>query len=194
MKKNLLSNGNKKIGTDTLIFNMQSATDCEAKKLGLCTICRKKCYALKAEVQYPNVLPYRRRQEKYWDETSVQTKVDDLKSVLSRKRIPVKYFRFNEAGDFKHLSSMREFFEVAKTFPKIKFYTYTHRHDLIRILNKNKIPSNVNINVSNKKYKGMNEFRSVSKYSKGSIRCKGDCRICKLCATNKDITIEVLDH
>ena len=57
--------GNKKIGNDTLIFNMGSATDCPSKKLGLCRHCDK-CYALKAERQYPQVRPFRDRQADYW--------------------------------------------------------------------------------------------------------------------------------
>ena len=38
-------NGNSKIGKDTFILNITSATDCPTKKLGLCKI-PKLCYAL----------------------------------------------------------------------------------------------------------------------------------------------------
>lgn len=193
MNKAMMSNGNTKIGNDTMIFNLTSAMDCPAKKLGLCKIC-KQCYARKAEYLYPNVLPYRRRQAKYWDATPLQTRIEDFTLFLKRKRIPVKYFRWNESGDFKNLNDIREVIEIAKAFPKIKFYTYTHRTDLITMVNRKRIPRNLNINVSNKKYKGLNEFKAVKEYSKGANRCKGNCRICSLCKTNKDITIEVLMH
>ena len=50
----LLSNGNSKIGNDTMILNMGSAMNCPSKKLGLCKL-GSKCYALKAEKLYKPV-------------------------------------------------------------------------------------------------------------------------------------------
>ena len=67
--KNLIATGNKKLPTTTAIFNMGSATDCPSLKKGLCTAVTEKkvtCYALRPENFRPLVLPYRRRQEKYW--------------------------------------------------------------------------------------------------------------------------------
>ena len=66
-----IKKGNKKIGTNTLIFNMCSATDCPSKKRGLCQLPDTKyCYAFGAEIRYKAVLAYRRRQEKAWDKLS----------------------------------------------------------------------------------------------------------------------------
>ena len=90
--------GNKKIGKDTLIFNMGSATNCPSKKLGLCKHCDK-CYALKAEKMYPQVLPFRQKQEKYWLNTSIDLIIDDFVLALTKHK-NIKYVRFNESGDF----------------------------------------------------------------------------------------------
>lgn len=63
-----LSNGNTKIGPDTMVLNLTSATDCPSRRLGLCQLDNPAdCYALKAERHYyTTVLPYRRRQAAYW--------------------------------------------------------------------------------------------------------------------------------
>jgi hypothetical protein len=55
--------GNRKIPKSTAIFNMSSALNCPSKKLGLCKAASQgaKCYARKAEILYPQVLPYRER-------------------------------------------------------------------------------------------------------------------------------------
>jgi len=61
--------GNKKLGKDTLIFNMTSATNCPSKRLGLCQLkgrCESKCYALRAEKRFPAVLEYREEQAGDW--------------------------------------------------------------------------------------------------------------------------------
>ncbi len=89
-----ISNGNKKIGNDTLIFNMNSATDCPSKRLGLCDIEGGKCYAMKAEKQYPAVLPYRRKQQRYWEEYAADEIANELAALIKRKRSPIKYIRF----------------------------------------------------------------------------------------------------
>lgn len=97
-----VSNGNLKIGNDTLIFNLTSAEDCPSRALGLCTL-PGRCYARKAERLYPGCLPYRRRQAEYWESTNPLTIfsnfIDLLHKYPSLKR--VKYVRFNECGDFR---------------------------------------------------------------------------------------------
>ena len=79
--KGLVKAGNKKLPKTTAIFNMGSATDCPALKKGMCQAFARNpqgkmklvCYAKKAEVQYYTmVLPYRRRQEKYWKDHSAE--------------------------------------------------------------------------------------------------------------------------
>lgn len=123
--------GNHKNGSDTLVINFNSATDCPAMKLGLCAV-DFKCYAMKAERQYPACLPYRRRQEAYWDNTDVSKICSDFDAILKRRRY-IKYLRFSEAGDFKDIESMRKLDDVAlylKETYGIVTYGYTARVDI----------------------------------------------------------------
>jgi hypothetical protein len=191
MRKELLSNGNKKIGRDTLIFNMSSAHECASRKLGLCTQ-GNKCYAMKAERCYKNCIPFRTRQEAYWSNTSSDVMVNDLKEVLSHRRKPIKYFRWNESGDLTSNACIDKVFALAEAFKGINFYMYTHRHDLLDKL-KNR-PKNLAVMASNKVVKGFNSFLTVTKYSKGALRCKGNCRTCNLCKSGNNRVIECLVH
>ena len=123
--------GNHKIWKDTVILNFNSAGDCPAMKLGLCAV-GFKCYALKAERQYPACLPYRRRQENYWDNVSISDICADFDQLLSRRKY-IKYLRFSEAGDFKDVESMRKLDDLAcylKETYGIVTYGYTARIDL----------------------------------------------------------------
>lgn len=123
--------GNSKLGRDTLVINFNSASDCPAMLLGLCAV-GFKCYALKAEKLYPACLPYRRRQEAYWDNTDVSKICSDFDAILKRRRY-IKYLRFSEAGDFKDIESMRKLDDVAlylKETYGIVTYGYTARVDI----------------------------------------------------------------
>ena len=67
---NVFKIGNKKIGNDTIIFNMTPAHQCISKSLGFCQLPNtNNCYALRDENQYKQVLVYRKRQSKYWKNT-----------------------------------------------------------------------------------------------------------------------------
>jgi len=137
MKLNyLIKFGNHKIGKDTMIFNMSTATACPSKRLGLCKVVNNKtrCYAFKAEQQYKdNVLNYRENQSKYWKEKTAEEIIADIKNIISKKKSPVKYFRFNESGDFeeqKDISKLSTISESIKHEFNITTYGYTARSDL----------------------------------------------------------------
>lgn len=95
----LFSFGNRKLPKHTAIFNMSPAKQCEADKLGMCQLVNsKRCYAMKAERMWPKVLPFRKRQKRYWKDCTPENFVKRLLKERGRKKI--KYLRFNEAGDF----------------------------------------------------------------------------------------------
>ena len=187
--------GNLKIGNDTLIFNMGSAKNCPSAKLGLCNI--PKCYAKKAEYLYPNVLPYRDRQEAFWLESDAFTIAENIQGAFMRHKA-LKYVRVNESGDFHSRECLNKLIAVAKMLPQIKFYTYTHRKDLIDSRTWAKLPKNLVINTSNFTRKNLNSFNGVAtvkvhrladftKVKAHIIRagydyaCLGDCSKCSLC-------------
>ena len=78
--------GNRKIGFDTLIFNLCSAHDCPSRKLGLCQLPdENSCYAYRDERRYPDTLAYRRRQECYWNTVTAEEFVGDVLAITNRK-------------------------------------------------------------------------------------------------------------
>ena len=131
MSKLEVSYSNKKLnGGNVMIFNMNSATDCPADALGMCPLGPKggdgTCYAYRPEIFRPAVLPYRRRQEKYWKN---QFCTADFVAALRKK---TEYFRFSEAGDFRTQEDVYKMELVCRALNKkgIQCYGYTRRIDL----------------------------------------------------------------
>ena len=155
-----MSLGNSKLGTDTLIFNMCSALDCPSRKLGLCQLKNPShCYARKAEYLYPQVLPYRNRQAKLW-QGSILPIIDNIRKAI--KKYPyIRFFRFNESGDFGNQNEVEKLKCLAMSFPAIKFYGYTARKDL----SFKSLPKNLCVNGSNWRRGKMNRLVVVDKPS-----------------------------
>ena len=114
-----ISRGNQKLGRDTIIWNMGPAMFCPSRELGMCQLAwrlppykrRKdgiicsavnKCYALSCELRWPKVLDYRCRQKILWLNNDADAWAEALQSHITdhSHRLPIKYARFNEAGDF----------------------------------------------------------------------------------------------
>ena len=191
----LIQSGNRKIPRATAIFNMGSATDCPSKKLGFCQAYSLKgthvCYAKKFERSYhPTVLPYRRKQEKYWKKTTAEQFIIDFVILNSLKSEPFTALRLNEAGDFwgqKCVDKAEHIARVLKTYG-IRTYCYTSRQDL----NFSKVRHLV-ISGSNFKKEGIRgTFKMI--YNKkerpaGYGICKGDCNICQRCLIGRKTAV-----
>jgi hypothetical protein len=111
---------------------MGPAKYCPAKNLGFCQL-GKRCYATKAERLYKNVLPYRLRQHKYWLESTANGIAADFGLMLHKIKVPIKYLRFNEAGDFFGQDDVHKLSLVAEYLKRehqITTYGYTARQDL----------------------------------------------------------------
>ena len=211
------SKGNLKIGTDTIIFNMGSATNCPSKLAGLCDI---NCYAMKAENMYPLCMPYRDRQEAYWLSHSADEIAMDLCGALHRHRRTVRFVRINESGDLHSSECLTKLIKIAKIvrdmFPKVVMYTYTHRSDIVNSktadrLKSHKVSKNLVINCSNFQRKGLNTFQaipdirvhSMAQISKVKDKilnfgvdfaCMGDCSVCGYCKKSHGKKIGVPLH
>jgi len=190
----LVSRGNHKLGTDTLILNITSAMDCMSRKLGLCAL-GTKCYAMKAERMYKTVLPYRRRQTEYWDKTSPWDIAGDLSAEIRRPtKQPIKYIRISEAGDFRGQEDVNKLIEIAEVLeiiqPTVKLYGYTARNDLAF----GRCPSNLIMNGSG--FMLHNSFTAVPKASlaQHKVTCAGNCRGCNLCKIRGKLAIKVGIH
>jgi len=183
--RNHVSIGNKKIGTDTIIFNMCAAHDCPSRKLGLCQLENPNwCYARQSELRFPKTLDYRRRQESIWENHWQELSM--FFGFLCERKPEIKYVRFNESGDFKTQDDVGKLFAIAKQNPQLQFYCYTARKDLSFA----RRPKNLSICGSNWARGKMNKFIAVPEYSGNNAQCFGDCRKCNLCKIEAGITIE----
>ena len=189
--KNLLSFGNSKVGEDTAIFNMNAAFDCPSEKLNFCAHA-KTCYAKKAERMYPQALPYRKRQEAYWDSVDVDTFVDEfVEAIRNKKKVPIKYLRISESGDFKSQNDLDKLNEISDKLKGIVVvYTYTARKDL----SYDKISDNLIVNGSG--FMVSNNFYIIEKAGDefDKFVCPGACLTCNLCKRSRSRNIAVLKH
>jgi hypothetical protein len=186
--KKLIQSGNHKLPTSTAIFNMGSATDCPSLKLGLCSAVDENgklfCYAKKSEAGYrPDVLPYRRRQEKFWKGITAEEFAKQFISINSRKRKPFNAIRLNESGDFHSLACVAKAETIATLLKPygVKVYAYTARKDLSY-----KGIDNLVVNGSGwMKDNVTNDFMIVAKDASDKpndyVLCGGDCRVCSRC-------------
>lgn len=170
-----------------MIISIGPAANCPAGTRGLCPFYEsKRCYAMKAERQYPASLPYRERQARYWKETPARRIASDICAVIKAKRAPVRAIRFNESGDFYGQRCVNKLSRVADLVP-VPVYTYTARRDL----KFHDLSHNLTVNGSG--FMIHNNFKAVPN-PRGRYICAGDCRICKLCMKRRGITIEVKYH
>jgi len=202
-----VSQGNSKIGTDTLILNMGSATRCPSKAKGLCKLGRR-CYALKAEIMYDNTLPYRDRQADYWLNTSAKKIASALSTIilkLNKKSRVIDYIRFNESGDFWSQADVSKLDKVAgyvRAETGVVVYGYTARKDL----NFSKVTSFLVKGSSNG---AGNNGETIARHpqivhdnsaflrdrnyyneaGKMYAVCPGNCRICIICKIKNDTNV-----
>ena len=184
--------GNHKIPKSTAIYNMTSALHCPSKKLGICKAESQgaRCYARKAEVMYPQVLPYRMRQAKLWKSITAEDFAFQFLMINSMKKQKFSMCRFNESGDFASQECVDKAEKIARILKRsgIKTYCYTSRDDLSY--------KNINaliISGSNFKKEGIKNIFKVVKdvkiRPKGYGVCAMNCRICSRCSDVPRMTV-----
>lgn len=183
--------GNKKIGTDTLIFNMGPASTCPAGLAGNCPLFTSgKCYAMKAERLYPQSLPFRQNQSLYWRATPAQVIIADIRRALSRHS-GIRWIRVNESGDFYSQNCVEKLSAIADGIRDLVqgVYTYTHQP-----LNYAHLSSALTINGSG--FMVHNNFKTIDRHATpaGRVICPGDCRTCNICKRRRGVTIEINEH
>jgi len=193
----LISEGNTKLPVTTAIFNMSSAHDCPSLKLGLCKAYvdgKHVCYAKKAEFDYhPQVLPYRRRQEKFWLSVTAEEFASQFLLINALKVKPFTALRLNEAGDFHSQECVDKAEKIATLLKRygVIVYGYTSRDDLIYTSCKNLIVSG-----SGFMKDGINNLFTIVKKKedkpKGFGICAGDCKVCFRCQKRGLMTCVIL--
>jgi len=185
--KDLTSAGNSKLPRTTAIFNMCPATVCPSRALGMCQAINKKgknvCYAMKAESGvWPNVLPYRQKQEKYWMKVSAEQFTNEFISLNDSKRNKFKALRFNESGDFKSQADVVKLEKISKCLVEagVKVYIYTARKDLD--YSKVKHTKILGSGFKKKGISGIFKYiESEAENDSGFPVCVGDCKVCSAC-------------
>lgn len=187
--------GNHKLSNDTIVFNMCSASKCPSAKLGLCKLKDMvRCYALKAEQTYKAVKPYRERQAKYWKEADPKKMAEEMKKIIKRRKLKTKYFRFNEAGDFRNQEDINKLSLIAESLKEedITTYGYTARGDLdfseAKFLIKG---SGYDIKGSTGKTIVIGKKDPVPE---GFVECPGSCKKCSWCKIDEHMNIAFRKH
>lgn len=136
-----LAKGNDKLDKSILIWSLPAISTCPNHSL-----CGKHCYARKAEIQYPEVLPCRTRN---YHESLKESFVNDMVHIIrkmarSARKHKVKAVRIHESGDFYNREYLMKWVEIArvieKSNPDIVFYGYTKVPEYLTNL-----PNNMNI-------------------------------------------------
>lgn len=185
-----IKNGNRKVPRSTSIFNMSTAHGCYAKKLGLCKV-HDKCYAMKPEVMYPRVMPYRSLQAYSWLIDSPEKIAMDIIGGMTKKTDKV---RFNESGDFTcqaDIDKLNRIVDiVSKHRPGIIFYGYTARADLDF--------TGAKFVIRGSGFACKNGQTTVLRKGdakpKGWFLCPGSCKSCSVCAREKKINVAFRIH
>lgn len=189
-----VSFGNKKLPKGTMIFNIPAVSTCPFKT----ELCAKACYALKAERQYPNVLPAR----EYNLKLAKRFDFHDIMIATINKHIrKIKIIRIHESGDFFKQSYFDSWAKIAEAFPSLKFYAYT-KSFFLDFSNKPKnlvliasfdssTPKDRIAHYEKNKAFFDNTFTIVDKKAKAS--CIADCTKCDKCwtKTGQNITVNI---
>ena len=181
-----LTQGNSKIGHDTLIFNMTSATDCPSKALGLCAL-PDKCYAVRDEVRYLQCLPYRRQQAEAWDLDTPEQIAGAI--LVAGWNKGIRWVRYSEGGDFRCQADVNKMSRISNLLSayNLKVYGYTARKDL------DFSRCDENMTVCGSGFMIHNEFIAAP-YPQGRIICPMDCRHCHICKIRRGVKVEVIYH
>lgn len=114
-----ISDGNRRMNIPT--FSLISEHTCP----NATELCKKHCYAKKAERAYPNA--FINRMTNTFD-TLKATFVNETKVLISKKKNT--YIRIHESGDFYSQEYLNKWFKICKMFPGKKFLTYTQMFNL----------------------------------------------------------------
>jgi hypothetical protein len=114
-----ISNGNIRMSFPT--FSILADVTCP----GSTPLCRKFCYAKKAERQYPNV-----RLSRTKNLACIKTAgfVADTIAELSKRKF--ECMRIHESGDFTSQAYLNKWFKICRALPQKKFLVYTQNYKL----------------------------------------------------------------
>ena len=200
IKKIEVSRGNAKLPRTTAILNITPALTCPSRAMGVCQLDKcgvgsHKCYAAKAERAWPEVLPYRVRQQEWWDQDEA-TLCLGFKGWYDNLRNKVSAVRIGESGDFRNAEDVGKLRCLAECNKSLTWYCYTARQDLFTPKVLEALPANVTVNGSG--WMAHNNFVVLGPRNRDTQAfdhmCPGDCRDCSMCLVPSGKTIGVKPH
>lgn len=154
----LFSIGNAKLSDDTLIINFTSALKCPS--VALCPVTQMACYAVAGELRIPEVRRKNLKVQNMWVRAIKNNKIGEVFGIaqmyieiLQKSKKPIKYVRFNEAGDFLNQDILDAAALFASTIRK-KYgvismaYTANKRLDFTKEIDGQPIDKIIKINAS----------------------------------------------
>jgi len=183
-----LKDGNSKIDKSVLVFDLPAVESCRN-----CASCAKTCYAVKAQVQYWEVLA--KRSTNFWlAKNEPAFLFGEIRKQLSRTRKEMS--RIHASGEYFSQEYVDFWTEIVESFPKIKFYSYTKMESKLDFSYIERLP-NFNLIYSilpngKRNYGPEAEMLALSKatgfpicpYRKG-MKNPPHCGKCKICLTHK---------
>lgn len=195
-KRLVYTRGNKKIGTDTLIFSISTATDCIAHSVQCCAVCNC-CYAKKSEQRFCASYLHKLNQQRQFIICSIDELITLFSKVIDASKTNIKYIRWNEAGELRNYNDFEKINAISEAIGQkynIQSYIYTSRADLVEQMNIDEVSRHLTVNTSFTNNKGLNSFVAVDKIPTDAIACTADCRNCTLCKTTHGKTVYCKKH
>lgn len=189
-----MQKGNRKLPTNTLIWNLPSGKTCpKATKE-----CVKHCYAKKAERLYPQVLPFREINYNLSKDKNFSEIIESELATTDFKQI-----RVHESGDLYSQSYFNKWIDIANKVKNKIVYAYTKNYSLnLSDKPKNFIlifsDDNDKFTIKKLKEKGFNGKAKVVekdyKLKKGEFLCNMSCKECNYCYTKPNKFKRVVFH
>jgi hypothetical protein len=207
LEKVNMSRGNKKlVSNDSVLFlvwNLPAVKTCP----NATNMCKGACYALKAEIAYPNCYPSRKRN--LLDSMRAgfidRVKFTILSAIANDKKHRKIVVRIHESGDFYTKAYADAWLSIADYFKSenVTFIAYTKSFsffDGVKLPKNFKLRASIWADTSEKDLEmihrnNWNIYTAVDSFKKGDkfTRCRcSDCGTCQKCWRNyKDIRCEI---
>jgi hypothetical protein len=158
-----------------------------------------KCYALKGNYRYDNVV---KAQNARFAALDSPTWTADMTQVIKAacEALGENFFRFHDSGDLQSVKHLLDIVQIARNLPEIQFWCPTKEVKLLKLLKNIAVPSNIVFRVSafkvNQVYNIGMPSSAVSTHKTwvnkraipvpGSVLCKaydqeGECGSCRMC-------------
>jgi len=154
--RKILTMGNHKLGSKIATWSLPVSKS-------VCGRVCEGCYALKAQRQYPAVLPSREKK-------LAMSKKDNFKDLMIKaiNTLQPEYVRVHDSGEFYSQKYVDDWSKIAEQLPKFKFYAYTKR---LNDFDFTKLKSQSNFVVIDSLHGGKINFGPKEKYPDGMFLC-----------------------